>query len=308
MSLPLKELINYGKTQLERAGIEDADRDARGLYCFLDRLDSVGLMMHWQDVLQDNQCEAYFELIERRAAGEPFQYITGTQEFMGLTFAVDPSVLIPRQDTETMVEDAEELIQKGTLRDRPYGKPGAIKEILDLCCGSGAIGISLAKRCGRLKVTCSDVSAPAIATARLNAAANGCKSVRFEQGDLFEPFSGKLGRKKFDMIISNPPYIASSVIPELQREVREHEPLEALDGGEDGLDFYRRIASEAAAHLHKNGVLMLEIGFDQGEAVTEMLRETGLYGDVTCLKDLAGKDRIVTAKKLKKPLDSAVQP
>ena len=296
MSLPLKELISYGQTQLENAGVEDAARDARGLYCFLDKLDSVGLMMHWQDVLQDNQCEAYFELIDRRAAGEPFQYITGTQEFMGLTFAVDPSVLIPRQDTETMVEDAEEMIGKGTLRGEPYVKPGAIKEILDLCCGSGAIGISLAKRGAGLKVSCSDLSKAAVATARRNAAANGCKSVRFEEGDLFAPFNGKLGRKKFDLIISNPPYIASGVIPTLQREVREHEPLDALDGGEDGLDFYRRIAAEAAAHLRKNGVLMLEIGCDQGEAVMELLREAGDYGDIVCLRDLAGKERIVAAK------------
>ena len=296
MSLPLKELISYGQTQLENAGIEDAARDARGLYCFLDKLDNVGLMMHWQDVLQDNQCEAYFELIGRRAGGEPFQYITGTQEFMGFTFHVNPSVLIPRQDTETMVEDAVELITKGSLRGEEYAKASAIKEVLDLCCGSGAIGISLAKLCPKVKVTCSDISGEAVKTARGNAAALGCRSVKFEEGDMFAPFSGKLGKKKFDMIISNPPYIASHVIPSLQGEVKDHEPMGALDGGADGLDFYRRIAEEAAAYLQKNGLLMLEIGCDQGGTVPELIENSGRFKDIRCLKDLAGKDRIIAAR------------
>lgn len=296
MSLPLQELIRYGQTQLENAGIDDAARDAKGLYCFLDKLDNVGLMMHWQDVLQDNQCEAYFELIDRRAAGEPFQYITGTQDFMGFTFMVNPSVLIPRQDTETMVEDAVELITKGSLRGAEYVKASGIKDVLDLCCGSGAIGVSLAKLCPKIKVTCSDISKDALKTARENAAQLGCKTVKFEEGDMFSPFKGRLGNKKFDMIISNPPYIASDVIPTLQREVKDHEPMNALDGGEDGLDFYRRIADEAADCLDKKGVLMLEIGCDQAEAVTSLLNDSGKFKDITCLQDLAGKDRIIAAR------------
>lgn len=293
MSLPLKELIRIGQKQLADAGIQDGDRDAKALYCFLDKLDAVGLMMHWQDTLQDNQCEAYFELIERRSAGEPLQYITGTQEFMGLPFMVEPAVLIPRQDTETMVEDAIELIQKGTLRGDEAIKVGGIKDVLDLCCGSGAIGISLSKLCPKLKVTCADISEGALAVAKENAHLNGCKSVKFEKSDLFEGFRGKIGNKKFDMIISNPPYIASGVIPTLQREVREYEPLIALDGGDDGLEFYRRIAAEAANYLRKCGVLILEIGYEQGEAVCQLLREGGAFADVKCLKDLTGKDRIV---------------
>lgn len=312
MSLPLKELIKIGETQLAGAGVEDAGRDAKLLYCFLDKLDSVGLMMRWQDVLPDNTCESYFELVARRAAGEPLQYITGSQDFMGLTFAVTPAVLIPRQDTETMVEDAVELIEKGSLRGQTYAgsRRPEIKEVLDLCCGSGAIGVSIARLCPKTKVTCSDVSAEALAVARKNAAANGCKSVKFETSDLFAAFGGKLGRKKFDLIISNPPYIESAVIPTLQREVKDHEPMMALDGGADGLDFYRRIAAEAGAYLHKNGVLMLEIGCDQGRAVTELLAQSERFEDLLCLKDLAGKERIIvarlaekTSRKGKKPLD-----
>ena len=162
MSLPLKELIKIGQTQLKEAGVGDADRDARDLYCFLDKIDTVGLMMHWQDTLQDNACEAYFDLVQRRAAGEPMQYITGVQEFMGIPFKVTAQVLIPRQDTETMVEDAIEAIEKGTLRGRPFIKAAAIKEVLDLCTGSGAIGVSIAKMCPKIKMVCSDISSEAL--------------------------------------------------------------------------------------------------------------------------------------------------
>ena len=293
MSLPLKELITIGQNQLKEAGIMDSARDAKDLYCFLDKLDAVGLMMHWQDVLADNTCEAYFELIERRASGEPIQYITGVQEFMGLTFNVNPNVLIPRQDTETMVEDALEVLQKGTLRGESFVEKPNFKDVLDLCTGSGAIGVSIAKLNGNVKVTCSDLSEKALETAKGNAIANGLKSVKFEQGDLFAPFCGKLGKKKFDFIISNPPYIESEVIPTLQTEVKDHEPMMALDGGADGLDFYRKIALEAPNHLKKGGVLMMEIGYNQGEAVCQLLEESEKFQKVLCLKDLAHKDRIV---------------
>ena len=293
MSLPLKELITIGENQLREAGIMDSVRDAKDLYCYLDKLDAVGLMMHWQDILPDNTCEAYFDLVARRASGEPMQYITGVQEFMGLTFNVNPSVLIPRQDTETMVEDALEVLQKGTLRGEAFVEKPNFKDVLDLCTGSGAIGVSIAKLNGNVKVTCSDLSEKALETAKGNAVLNGLKSVKFEQGDLFEPFCGKLGKKKFDFIISNPPYIESEVIPTLQTEVKDHEPMMALDGGEDGLDFYRQIAIEAPNHLKKGGVLMMEIGYNQGEEVCKLLEESEKFEKVQCLKDLAHKDRIV---------------
>lgn len=300
MSLPLKELIKIGQTQLKEAGVGDADRDARDLYCFLDKIDAVGLMMHWQDTLQDNACEAYFDLVQRRAAGEPMQYITGVQEFMGIPFKVTAQVLIPRQDTETMVEDAIEAIEKGTLRGRPFIKAAAIKEVLDLCTGSGAIGVSIAKMCPKIKVVCSDISSEALKIAEENAQTSGCKSIKFQEGDLFSPFCGKLRKKKFDLIITNPPYIQTDVIPTLQREVKDHEPMSALDGGKDGLDFYRRIAVEAPSHLNKNGVLMMEIGYDQRISVTELLQETAKFSDIICLQDLAGKDRIIAAKLIEK--------
>ncbi|MBQ6899999.1 MAG: peptide chain release factor N(5)-glutamine methyltransferase [Firmicutes bacterium] len=297
MSLPLKELINIGAQQLRDAGVADADIDAKELLCYMQGLDRVGLMLHWQDVMQDNQCEAYFDLIARRAARIPLQHITGRQEFMGLPFDVNDKVLIPRQDTETMVEDALELAEKGTLRGQEYS--GSLRkggDVLDLCCGSGAIGISLAKLSSKLHVTCSDLSREALEVARRNAALNGCKGVKFTESDMFAAFKGKLVNKKFDLIISNPPYIPPAVIEGLEPEVRDHEPMMALDGGEDGLDFYRVIAAGAPDHMKKGAVLMLEIGHDQRAAVKELLRGTGRFDRIIGLTDLAGRDRIIVAQ------------
>ena len=301
MSLPIKELINIGTKQLEDAGVADAAIDARELYCYMQGIDRTALVLRWQDELQDNQCETYFDLIAKRAARVPLQHITGTQEFMGLTFEVNDKVLIPRQDTETMVEDALELMEKRTLRGQEYTdslKKGG--DVLDLCCGSGAIGISIAKLAKGARVTCSDISSEALETAKKNAALNGCKSVKFVESDMFDALGGRLGNKKFNLIISNPPYIPPSVIQGLEPEVRDHEPMTALDGGEDGLDFYRIIAEKAPEHLKKGGVLMVEIGFDQKDAVKELLQDTGRFEKIVGLKDLAGKDRIVVAVLAKK--------
>ncbi len=297
MSLPLKELIKIGTQQLKDAGVADAEIDAKELYCYMQGIDRVGLMLRWQETLQDNQCEVYFELIERRAKRIPLQHITGRQEFMGLPFDVNDKVLIPRQDTETMVEDAIELATKATLRGEPYSnvmqKGG---DVLDLCCGSGAIGISLAKLCPKLRVTCSDVSSEALAVARQNVLLNGVKSVKLIESDMFNELNGILGKKKFDMIISNPPYIQHSVIESLEPEVKDHEPMIALDGGEDGLDFYRRIAADAADYMKKGGVLMVEIGNEQCDAVKGLLRSTERFERIIGLTDLTGKDRIIVAR------------
>ena len=304
MSLSVKELIKIAERQLADAGVADAQIDAKELYCFLMGYDKTALMMHWQDVLQDNQCEAYFALIEKRAKRQPLQHITGEQEFMGFPFKVNEHVLIPRQDTETMVEDAIELLEKGTLRGGAYGRGKPLKgsaDILDLCCGSGAIGISLAKTFGKAKVVCTDVSPQALETARENASYNAFKNIKFAESDMFEApfFNGRFGKKKFDLIISNPPYIESEVIEGLEPEVKDHEPRLALDGGTDGLNFYRKIAQEAAAYLKKDGVLMMEIGCEQKDAVKEILRQTGEYERIIGLTDLTGRDRIVAAIKKK---------
>lgn len=296
MSLPVKELIKIGENQLRDAGVADAAIDAKELYCYMMHIDRTRLMLSWQDVMQDKECEEYFNLVARRAARIPLQHITGEQEFMGLPFTVSDRVLIPRQDTETMVEDALDVINKNRLRNEELNcKARRGWSVLDLCCGSGAIGISLAKLAEDVKVTCSDLSADALAVAELNARNLGAKSVKFVRSDLFEAFSGKLGNKKFDMIISNPPYIRHDVIETLEPEVRDHEPMMALDGGEDGLDFYRQIVEQAPDFLKKEGIVMLEIGHDQMSDIIKLFSLDDRYSFVTGLKDLAGRDRIVVA-------------
>ena len=281
MSLSVKEILNIGQRRLQDAGISDADLDCKLLYCFMRNITRTQLILMYQNVLEDRLCDEYFRLIDERASGKPLQYITGTQEFMGLEFDVNESVLIPRQDTETMVEDVISVIKDGALRGESLEGTGRREwDILDLCTGSGAIGISLAKlltkNAGKLGVS---------------------KNIKFAEGDMFAPFDGRFKKKKFDLIVSNPPYIESAVIQTLQTEVRDHEPVSALDGGEDGLDFYRIIAGEAGEFLKKRGVLFLEIGCDQGNAVKELLTEAGGYSDIRCLKDLAGRDRIIYAVK-----------
>lgn len=302
MGLPIKELLNIGKVQLESSGDMDAAIDAKELYCFMKCMTKKDFLLNWQYEASDDDCEKYFQLIDRRASGEPTQYITGVQGFMGHEFKVDKRVLIPRQDTETMVEDALELLEKGTVRGEEIASKKAW-DVLDLCCGSGAIGISIAAGGGKIgKVTCADVSGDALELARENAQIMGMDKIKFVKSDMLGAFKGRFKKQKFDLIISNPPYIKSDVIPTLQREVKEHEPMIALDGGADGLDFYRIIVDEAFDHLNKEGVLMLEIGHDQGQDLVKMLEDTEKFEKVRCLKDLAGRDRIIVAqaKNLKK--------
>ena len=293
MSLVVREILEIGQRQLEESHISDAKLDAKLLYCHLMNITTTQLILEYQRPLPDHLCDEYFALLDRRSSGEPLQYITGTQEFMGLEFRVNENVLIPRQDTETMVEDALDIIERNRIRGEELQvKAKKDWDVLDLCCGSGAIGVSLASLSKKTKVTCSDLSAGALDVARGNASRLGAK-ITFKEGDLLEPFKGRFKNKKFDMIISNPPYIKSEVILTLQPEVKDHEPMMALDGGESGLDFYRRIIEDAPGCLKKEGVLIMEIGHDQKEDVMQLMEETGKFKEITGLQDLAGRDRIV---------------
>lgn len=287
-------LVKEGEYRLAKAFCMDAKIDAEELYCFLTGLDKVGLFLRANEEVDEETEKKYMELIDKRVQRIPLQHITGTQEFMGHTFKVDPHVLIPRQDTETLVEEAAKTIQNTPVRKLTFmEKLRGSKEwdVLDLCCGSGAIGISLAKICSNIKVTASDISPEAIAVAAENAASLRAK-VKFVEGDMFEPLNGK----KFDMIVTNPPYIRTAMISILQEEVKNHEPLTALDGGRDGLNFYRIIVKKAAEHLKPEGFLMMEIGHDQGEDLRKMLKDDGRYTPAEVIKDLPGKDRVVKCK------------
>jgi release factor glutamine methyltransferase len=271
-----KQLISCGK--------ENAKLDAELIFRYLMNVDKMGFFKLWGTEIDDASGERYLDLIAIRAEGVPLQHITGTQEFMGLTFSVNTEVLIPRQDTEILVSEVIQIIK---ARKKSCS-------VLDLGCGSGAIGISIARLCENAKVTMSDISSKAIEMAKRNAKAMGLeKKISFEQGYLFAPFEGRFRRETFDIIVSNPPYIRSDVIPTLQIEVRAHEPLLALDGGSDGLDYYRNILEKAQNYLAKSGVLALEIGHDQALDVAQIAKKFHKFDECRFVKDLAGKDRVL---------------
>lgn len=269
----------------------EAKADAQELYCFLMGIDRLQVFMKAEEEADEEVERKYLALIARRAERIPLQYITGVQEFMGHRFRVDQSVLIPRQDTETLVLEAAKTVQnnsrqKLSLIERLRG--GKEWELLDLCCGSGAVGISMAKICDNIQLTGTDISGAAVAMAETNAKSLRVKA-EFLVGDLFEPVKGR----KFDMIVSNPPYIKTNMIAVLQEEIKNYEPREALDGGRDGLDYYRRIIKEAPEYLKKDGFLFFEIGHDQGEDLRKMLKDDGRFTPAEVIRDLPGRDRVV---------------
>ena len=221
--------------------------------------------------------EKEYELVLRkRAEHVPLQYITGEQEFMGLPFRVNPSVLIPRQDTETLVEEALKVVKSGM-------------KVLDLCTGSGCILISILSKVSNVEGHGVDISKQALIVAKENAKLNDV-AVTFEKSDLFEAVDDT-----FDVIVSNPPYIPTEDIVTLMPEVAHFEPMQALDGKEDGLYFYRKIIKECKQYLNTNGVILFEIGHNQANDVTQMLQEAG-FQEIRVVKDLAGNDRVVIGK------------
>ena len=269
-------LYRMGVERLAAAGIEEAKLDARLLLEELCGTDRNDLLVHGDRPVTEQQENSYVNYIELRSRHIPLQHITGYQEFMGLRFKVTPDVLIPRQDTETLVEEVLKNLHDGM-------------RILDLCTGSGCILLSLLRYSNDCVGVGVGLSKKALAVAEENAGSLGL-TAEFVQGDLFEPVTGK-----FEIIVSNPPYIPSNVIPTLMEEVREHDPLMALDGKEDGLYFYREITGKASEYLYPGGMLFLEIGCEQAGAVTELMKNAG-YRDVTVCKDLAGLDRVVSGR------------
>lgn len=262
---------------LKAAGIEEADLNAWYLLAEVFGIDRTFYLLNQQKEVPEQQYCDYQELIQKRASRIPLQHLTGIQEFMGLSFLVNPFVLIPRQDTELLVEMILSEHQERKVR------------ILDLCTGSGCIAVSLKQLGGYDYVAASDLSQKALETAIRNGQMNHCQ-IDFRQGDLLAPFEAE----RFDIIVSNPPYIPTAVIAGLEPEVRDFEPGEALDGTADGLHFYRRIAKESKVHLSRPGYLYLEIGHDQLEAVEQILGAEGFTG-IEGHKDLAGHDRMVKA-------------
>lgn len=272
----LVEARTEGINMLKSAEIEYAEQDAWLLLSFVTGITKSQFFLKMYDVMDESKYLQYKELIALRMTHRPLQQITHSMEFMGIDFFVNEDVLIPRQDTEVLVEQAISLIQKREKKTR----------VLDLCCGSGCIGLSVEKFTGA-DVVLSDLSEKALLVTEENKKRLHTKA-QIRQGDLFEA----LGDEKFDFILSNPPYIATNVIETLMPEVREFEPMMALDGAEDGLLFYRRIVKEAPFHLLPEGWLLFEIGYDQGESVSQLLKEHG-FEQINIVKDYAGLDRVV---------------
>lgn len=313
-----KGLYEQGVAALKDAGVPDAELDARLMLEYVCHTDRNTLYAHGDMPVSEVMCEMFDRLTERRALRIPLQHLLGTQEFMGLTFVVDENVLIPRQDTECLVEEA--------LIDTADGD-----RVLDLCTGSGCILLSIMNYKNDIEGVGTDISPAALKVAKLNAERLGAAAMPggagggaglhgnspiFVESDLFEGLAEQLsesqdssaqsnllnaqasdipGAPQFDLIVSNPPYIRTEVIETLEPEVKDHEPRCALDGGSDGLVFYRRIIADAPAFLRQGGRLMLEIGYDQGEAVSSLMEASG-FSEVKVVKDLAGLDRVVRGR------------
>lgn len=272
--MTFKQALEKGILLLESESIPDAKLDAWYLLSFVSQMTKAQYFLKQNDTIDELTLYKYKDVLLKRAGHEPLQHITGEQEFMGLSFWVNEHVLIPRQDTETLVEEALKVIPSGS-------------HILDLCTGSGCVIISLVALGQGFSGIGVDLSEDALVVARENRTRLVGSKIEFLQGNLWEPVTGK-----FNAIVSNPPYIRTKDIEDLAVEVKDHEPRMALDGTEDGLYFYRQIAENAADYLSDDGWLLVEIGYDQGPDVKSLFIDNG-FKDVQVVKDLAGNNRVV---------------
>lgn len=273
-----RTLLTEAVEMLQNADVAEASLDARLLLEYAFEGDRNLILVHGEEEADEEKAKLYMSLVQKRSSHVPLQYITHVQNFMGLDFYVDEAVLIPRQDTEVLVEEVLLELHDGM-------------SVLDMCTGSGAIAISLMQYKNDCSAVGVDLSEAALAVAKKNAqtllAPEKSEKITFVHSDLFAQVEGK-----FDRIVSNPPYIQSSVIEGLMPEVRDFEPRMALDGTEDGLYFYRKIIGEAKQYLYRGGMLYFEIGYDQKDAVMALMQEAG-FAEVTAKQDFAGLDRIV---------------
>lgn len=278
--MKIEEMIKEANKKLRKNQIEDASLIARVLLQFVLKLDRSELLLKQAQEIGQKEEQEYEAWIQKIVEGVPLQYIINKQEFYGLNFYVDENVLIPQPDTEILVEEVLAIASKEKK-----------KKLLDICTGSGAIGIALAYHLPNATITMSDISAKALAIAKKNARENKViEKVEMLESNLFENIEGK-----FDLIVSNPPYIETNVIPTLPKQV-QREPILALDGGEDGLMFYRKLVEETPKYLEKDGYLCMEIGYNQKNIVIQLLQKNKSYQEIMSKKDLSGNDRIIIAK------------
>ena len=283
INMNIKQALEYGIELLKENNIDEPILKARILLANILERNKEYLLIHEIEELNDDDINKYRKNIIRLCKGEPVQYITNKQEFMGLEFYVDENVLIPQPDTEILVEEVIKI-----------SKEMKVKKILDLCTGSGAIAVSLAKYLSDVEITAIDISHKAIKTAKKNAVFHKVEDrITFLESDLF----GNLKNQKYDLIVSNPPYIKKDLIKKLDKQVQK-EPYIALDGGYDGLDFYRKIIKEAYEYLKYGGYLCLEIGYDQKDDVIDLINKEHQYSKTYVKKDLCNNDRVVITRVL----------
>ncbi|WP_125153340.1 peptide chain release factor N(5)-glutamine methyltransferase [Clostridium rectalis] len=276
------KLLEEGIIALKSVGIESYILDCRLLLGKVIDKDNLFIMLNRDFLVEEKQAKEYFKFIEIRKEKMPIKYILGKCEFMGLDFEVKQGVLIPRPDTEILVEEAISII-----KEKNY------KNVCDVCCGSGIIGISIGKFVNNTKIDCFDISDIAVETTGVNLKLHNLNDrVNVFKSDLLNYAIDN--QKKYDIIVSNPPYIREEVIPTLMEDVKKYEPFEALSGGKDGLYFYKKILEQSKKVLNKDGRVIFEIGHDQKEDVTKLLLENG-FKNIISLKDLAGWDRVVGA-------------
>lgn len=280
--MTISETVRKGAEILGKAGASEAENDARELMLYLRNWNLTEYLMNVHEILTDSEAASYRELIGKRAERVPLQHLTGRAYFYGYEFLVNPSVLIPRFDTEILV---------GTVLAENTGHQEKLS-VLDLCTGSGCIAVTLKKEGGYGQVDASDIDPAALHVAEMNAKRLGAE-IRFLTGDLFAAIPAGSGIR-YDLIVCNPPYIGESERDSLDPEVRDHDPEKALFAGADGLDFYRRISEEAPKYLKPGGKIYLEIGYTQAEAVSLLLFQNGFSG-IRTVQDLSGKDRVVRA-------------
>ena len=276
--MKIKEALYACINNLKENNIDEAHSKARRLLAFTLNVPKEYLIINNEKELSKQDFEYYKNYITRLINGEPIQYIIGKQEFMGIEFNVNKDVLIPQPDTEILVEETIKIAKK-------YNKP----KVLDLCTGSGAIAVSIKKYIPEAEVFASDISIKALQLAKIN---NIDNNINFIESNLFENINNE-----FDIIVSNPPYIRTEEIKSLSKEV-QNEPLIALDGGQDGLNFYRDIIKQAHNYLKSNGKLCLEIGDEQKDAITQILKSNFNYTNIKYYKDLQGNDRVIIAEKM----------